>query len=82
MIKANVLFEEFSHSAKIETNCMSVAIINVGTVSARLNTLTLAPGASIEFGMPQAEVQIITELKLSFQGIGTRLVQVIRIKAA
>lgn len=60
---------------QVPTNCLSVAIINEGTVAATVQGIKLSPGGSLEFGTPSSGIVLVTPLNIVFLGSGTRLLK-------
>lgn len=70
-------FELINQPIEVRSDCNSITIMNLGTASAVVNGLTLAPGNQF---VSQGNIgeENTTKYNILFQGAGTQLVYVIR----
>lgn len=77
MIDIYEKFEIVNTTQEIASDCNSITIINTGTATAVLNGLEITPGS--QYIAPGNESEFnTTRYRLSFTGVGTEQVLVIR----
>ena len=70
-------FQIYNTPFEVKSNCNSLTIVNVGTATAIINGLELAP--TEQYFVPGNEdEENITSYRISFTGAGTNILQVIR----
>jgi hypothetical protein len=70
-------FEIVNTPQEIISDCNSLTVVNIGTATAILNGLEIAPAA--QYYAPGNETEFnTTRYRLSFSGVGTEQVMVIR----
>jgi len=70
-------FQLYNQTQIVRSDCNSLTVINTGTATAILNGLEIAPGA--QYYAPGNENELnTTKYILSFTGVGTEIVLVIR----
>ena len=70
-------FQLYNQTQIVRSDCNSLTVINTGTATAILNGLEIAPGA--QYYAPGNENELnTTKYTLSFTGVGTEIVLVIR----
>jgi len=77
MIKFKEEFQLINVPSEIRSHCNQLTIINIGTATAVLNGVDIAPGD--QYISPGNENEFnITNYRLSFSGAGTQIVMIIR----
>jgi hypothetical protein len=70
-------FQLYNTTQIVRSDCNALTVINTGTATAILNGLEIAPGAQYYAPGNEAEFNT-TKYTLSFTGVGTEIVLVIR----
>jgi hypothetical protein len=70
-------FQLYNQTQIVKSDCNSLTIVNIGTATAILNGLEIAAGAQYVILGNENELNV-TRYNLSFTGVGTEIVMVIR----
>ena len=77
MIQFYEYFQLYNSPSELRSECNSITVINTGTATAIIDGLEVVPGA--QYYSPGNESEInMTRYRLSFSGVGTEQVLVIR----
>ena len=77
MIKYYESFQLYNTPSELQTNCNSFTMVNIGTATAIINGLEVLPGDQYVVLGNETEINI-SRYNLSFTGLGTNVVLVIR----
>ena len=70
-------FQIYNTPFEVKSNCNTLVIVNVGTATAIINGLELAPTEQYVV-LGNEDEENITSYRISFTGAGTNILQVIR----
>ena len=70
-------FQLYNQTQIVKSDCNSLTIVNIGTATAVLNGLEIAAGSQYVILGNENELNV-TRYNLSFTGVGTEIVMVIR----
>ena len=70
-------FQIYNAPFEVKSNCNTIVIVNVGTATAIINGLELAPTEQYVV-LGNEDEENITSYRISFTGAGTNVLQVIR----
>ena len=77
MIQFYEYFQLYNQPSEVRSECNSITVVNTGTATAIIDGLVILPGA--QYYSPGNENEInMTRYRISFTGIGTEQVLVIR----
>lgn len=70
-------FQLYNTPQELRSDCNSLTVINTGTATAVLDGLLITPGSQYVISGNEDELNV-TRYRLSFTGVGTEIVTVIR----
>ena len=77
MQKYKTEFLQYTSDFTIQSNCNSIAFINLGSIPVTIDKLILAPGASLSIDGNENE-QNTTDYRITFGGLSNGVLTVIR----
>jgi hypothetical protein len=77
IIKYSEVFQLYNQPSEVRSDCNQLTVINIGTATANLNGVEIAPGDQYVSTGNESEVNL-TRYRLSFSGVGTEQCMVIR----
>lgn len=77
IIKFSEVFQLYNQPSEVKSDCNQLTVINIGTATAVLNGIEIAPGDQYVSTGNENEVNV-TRYRLSFTGGGTEQCMVIR----